>query len=262
MDNDPIRQRLLRLLRRNRTDLRNASLAVGRNPAYLHQFVSRGTPRILPEDVRERLAALLGVDDSELRHSFVPAHGRSPSHRGSAPPPKQSEIRIARPSDGGRAKRISLRGGKKTPGSGVAVPEGFVAVAEMDVRASAGPGAVHDGPEEASAVWLFPEAVVRHEIRARPDDLRVITVDGDSMEPLLASGDRILVDTSQRRPVPPGVFVIWDGMGLVAKRIEHVPNSEPAMVVLRSVNPEYASYERAAEEVSIVGRVVWAARRL
>ena len=37
--------------------------------------------------------------------------------------------------------------------------------------------------------------------------------------------------------------MIWDGMGLVAKRIEHVPHSESPMVVIRSVNPEYASYE-------------------
>jgi hypothetical protein len=32
----------------------------------------------------------------------------------------------------------------------------------------------------------------------------MITVDGDSMEPLLPSDDRILIDTSQRVPVPPG----------------------------------------------------------
>jgi phage repressor protein C with HTH and peptisase S24 domain len=90
----------------------------------------------------------------------------------------------------------------------------------------------------------------------------MITVDGDSMEPLLSSGDRILIDTSQRVPVPPGIFVIWDGMGLVAKRVEHIPNSEPPKVVINSVNPEYQAYERIAEEVNVVGRVVWAARRL
>ena len=45
---------------------------------------------------------------------------------------------------------------------------------------------------------------MRHEFRAPPNELRMITVDGDSMEPLLPSGDRILIDTSQRVPVPPG----------------------------------------------------------
>lgn len=58
-------------------------------------------------------------------------------------------------------------------------------------------------------------------------------------------------------PVPPGIFAIWDGMGLVAKRVEHEPNSDPAMVVIKSVNPEYQTYERMADEVHIVGRVVW-----
>ena len=90
----------------------------------------------------------------------------------------------------------------------------------------------------------------------------MITIDGDSMEPLLSSGDRILIDTSQRVPVPPGIFVIWDGMGLVAKRVEHEPNSDPPKVHIRSVNPDYASYERLAEEVNIAGRVIWTARRL
>lgn len=85
---------------------------------------------------------------------------------------------------------------------------------------------------------------MRHELRAQPEQLRIITIDGNSMEPLLTSGDRILVDTSQRVPVPP---VIWDGMGLVAKRAEHVPNSDPPRIVIKSQNPEYSTYERDAE---------------
>ena len=90
----------------------------------------------------------------------------------------------------------------------------------------------------------------------------MITVDGDSMAPVLSSGDRILIDVSRKVPVPPGIFVIWDGMGLVAKRIEHVPHSDPPRVVLKSLNPEYDSYERLAEEIRIVGRAVWVSRRL
>ena len=90
----------------------------------------------------------------------------------------------------------------------------------------------------------------------------MIPVDGDSMEPVLASGDRILIDVSRTVPVPPGIFVIWDGMGLVAKRIEHVPLSEPPRVVLRSLNPAYDSHECLAEEIRVVGRAVWVSRRL
>ena len=103
--------------------------------------------------------------------------------------------------------------------------EGFSKIPEIDVRASAGPGALLEGFEETKDVWYFPDAVIRHEFRTRSGDLRIITIDGDSMEPVLSSGDRIMVDTSQRIPVPPGIFVIWDGMGIVAKRIEHILSS-------------------------------------
>jgi phage repressor protein C with HTH and peptisase S24 domain len=33
-------------------------------------------------------------------------------------------------------------------------------------------------------------------------------------------------------------------------------------VVLKSLNPEYDSYEQPAEEVRVVGRAVWVSRRL
>ena len=39
---DPVRRRLLQLLAANGSNLRTASLAIGRNAAYLHQFISRG----------------------------------------------------------------------------------------------------------------------------------------------------------------------------------------------------------------------------
>lgn len=83
-----------------------------------------------------------------------------------------------------------------------------------------------------------------------------MTIDGDSMEPLLSIDDRILIDSSQSVPVPPGIFVIWDGMGIVANRVEHVPNSEPPQVVIKSITPEHQTYERDAEEVNIIGRVI------
>jgi hypothetical protein len=54
----------------------------------------------------------------------------------------------------------------------------------------------------------------------------------------------------------------WDGMGVVAKGVEHLPHSEPPKVIIKSLNPEYQNYERDAEEVNIVGRVIWAAKRL
>jgi hypothetical protein len=51
-------------------------------------------------------------------------------------------------------------------------------------------------------------------------------------------------------------------MGIVAKRVQHVPHSEPPKVISKSLNPEYQTYERDAEEVNIVGCVICAWKRL
>ena len=57
--------------------------------------------------------------------------------------------------------------------------------------------------------------------------LRVMTIQGDSMIPRLQDGNVVLVDMTQRSPNPPRFFVLYDGMGLVAKRLEFIPMSEP-----------------------------------
>jgi repressor LexA len=48
------------------TSLAALSRMIGRNPAYLQQFVKRGTPRRLDEAARRHLAAFFGVDESML----------------------------------------------------------------------------------------------------------------------------------------------------------------------------------------------------
>ena len=50
-----------------------------------------------------------------------------------------------------------------------------------------------------------------------------------------STGDRVLIDTRQSVPVPPGIFVVWDGIEVVATRVEHVPHSHPPTVVIKSV---------------------------
>lgn len=42
------------------------SAAIRRNPAYLQQFVARGTPRVLAEADRGTLAAMLGISEQSL----------------------------------------------------------------------------------------------------------------------------------------------------------------------------------------------------
>ena len=229
---DPVRKRLLRLLEAKGSNLLTASVAMGRNDAYLQQFVYRGTPKVLAEDDREILAEHLGCRPELLKH--------------------------------GRSFRLSTNATRPSPpDDAYAAPIGYSAVPEADLREEPYAEEAWNGElRETGDAWTFADSFIRHRLRADPGDLWMVEVDGDSMEPLLSSGDHIMIDVSRTVPAPPGIFVIWDGIALVAKRIEHVAHSDPARVVLQSLNPEYDGHECAAEEVRVVGRAVWMSRLL
>ena len=78
----------------------------------------------------------------------------------------------------------------------------------------------------------------------------------------MSEGDRLMVDTAVRVPVTGEMFVLWDGNGLVVKRIEIVREAGPSRLKLLSANPEYASYTCLAGEVHIAGKVLWTLKRV
>src|SRR6056297_2999388 len=101
----------------------------------------------------------------------------------------------------------------------------FVAIQYAAARPSMGGGAIVADEERTGRDFHFRRAWIRDRLRAAPSMMRVMDVQGDSMTPTLIDGDVVLVDMNQRSPVPPGIFVLHDGMGLVAKRLEYVPVS-------------------------------------
>jgi phage repressor protein C with HTH and peptisase S24 domain len=52
--------------------LSELSLKVGRNHAYFQQFIKRGVPNRLPEEVRGRVAEILGIDERILKEPSSP----------------------------------------------------------------------------------------------------------------------------------------------------------------------------------------------
>lgn len=69
----PARQFLMDRATDADANLKELSLKLGKNHAYLQQFINRGSPRVLPEDVRETLAAILGGDPSDYRDGGIPS---------------------------------------------------------------------------------------------------------------------------------------------------------------------------------------------
>lgn len=140
-------------------------------------------------------------------------------------------------------------------------------VKEIDGRASAGAGALVEY-DDTLASWGFPELWVNSELRARPDDLRIITIEGDSgvSDPPvwndLMPGDKVVIHTRDTTPSPPGYFLVHDGFGLVAKRVSIQHGKSEPTILLTSNNKAYAPYELTADEARIVGRVVGRWQRL
>jgi hypothetical protein len=69
---DPVRQLIAKVIDDNNLDMKALSKQLGRNDAYLFQFLKQGVPRKLDEDDRRSLAVLLGVDEDLLRLSGKP----------------------------------------------------------------------------------------------------------------------------------------------------------------------------------------------
>ena len=66
----------------------------------------------------------------------------------------------------------------------------------------------------------------------------MISISGDSKVPLLEHDDTVMLDCSQTRPSTPGIFILDNDVGLVAKRIEIIPSTTPQMLrILSEIRP-------------------------
>lgn len=180
---DPQRARLVALAAERGVSLSALSGLLGRNAAYLQQFVRKGSPRKLEENDRRTLAEFFGVDEGEL-----------------GAPTRETVV---------------------AAGSGAAVKAAdWADIPRLPLGASAGPGTLALDPAPVdrlrfSGRWLRQQGL-------EPGMLSVIEVEGDSMEPTLRDGDEILVDRAPR-PLRSGLHVIRLDDVLLVKRLESGP---------------------------------------
>ncbi len=149
-----------------------------------------------------------------------------------------------------------LSGVHQVMGSRHAEWSDVVEISSISVEQSISGGALISTDSEAKP-YYFRNDWVRRKLNAHPEDLRALNVKGDCMAPTLKDGDMLLIDMTLKLPNPPGIFVVFDGMGLSVKRLEMI--SSDRLRVL-SDNPQYSPYESNLSSVNIVGKVVWLAR--
>jgi Peptidase S24-like len=211
VNKDP-RETLDRLIADNGDDYAGLSKLVGRNSAYIQQFIKRGSPKRLPEIERGILARYFGVDEKILG--------------GIAASAAKTALRL---------------------------------IPKLAVGASAGPGAINDAEALAGKIG-FDEKWLRKQ-GLEPSKLSLIRVDGDSMTPTLNNGDDIMVDNSAAEAsLRDGIHVIRLDDVLMVKRLAKGPAGRMSVLSDNPAYPDWPDVDGGA--VSIIGRVVWAGRRL
>jgi transcriptional regulator with XRE-family HTH domain len=115
--------------------------------------------------------------------------------------------------------------------------------------------------EQEDERYHFRSSWIKGQLGGKPSDMRLLHVRGDSMEDTLSHNDTILIDIAKKTPSPPGIFVLFDGVGLVAKRLEYIDGNTRRLRII-SDNPHYSTYERSSADTLIIGRIVWFAREI
>lgn len=134
-----------------------------------------------------------------------------------------------------------------------------VAVKSLEVRASMGGGfEVLDEPE--GPPFYFRRDWVEKVLEGKPGHLRVLTdLDGDSMSPTINDGDMgvILLPGAETKFESGAIYALWDGQGLLVKRLESTVGKRPKLRVISDNVGVYAPYEVAADDVRIIGKLIW-----
>jgi phage repressor protein C with HTH and peptisase S24 domain len=111
--------------------------------------------------------------------------------------------------------------------------------------------------------WRFPSRFMRDEIQAPESRVIIIETQGDSMAPTILSGDRVIVDTGHKLPTPDGIYAVRDRYGsIVVKRLQALRRGDPPIIRVISDNKAHDPEDVGADEITIIGRVLWGLKRL
>ncbi|MBV7256341.1 helix-turn-helix transcriptional regulator [Pacificimonas sp. WHA3] len=221
-----VRRRLDELIRNSGADYTSLSRMLGRNPAYIQQFIKRGVPRKLDESDRRKLALHFNVPESDL--------------------------------GGSRA----IAGRAVAAGKARAVDDYMLVPYFTGIGASAGSGALTGEQEAAESALAFQVRWMKAISSSDPELLSVIKVQGDSMLPTLGDGDPILVDRGDGAArLRDGIYVMRADDALIVKRIMRNPAARTIRITSdNAMYPDVGDCDPA--DVEIIGRVIWVGRQL
>ncbi len=154
------------------------------------------------------------------------------------------------------AEALGFQLGSEVASTEADAPNGSRLVPVYDVSASAGNGATVDAYEAISHSLAFPPDYLKKLTRAKPSDLAIISVKGDSMTPTLNDDDIVMLDASKKNLSYDGLFVLQFGDALHVKRVTR-STAQGMITILSDNRTSYPPQEWPADEVTVIGKVIW-----
>lgn len=222
---DLVRARIDQLIRESESDdYASVSELLGRNHAYIHQYVRRGTPRRLREEDRRLIARHFEIPPQTL---FVDTDNTG-------------EIN-GQPHHCPANERANY-----------ADPDGDLVVLPLCSGDSARP----DPAERPPRIGFSPDFLEQLTRKLECSGLVALSVPNDSMAPTMKGGDIMLVATGLRAPPGDGIYALRINGRVVPRRLSLLPDGEN--VILSSDNRLYGAHvTRALSALDILGRIVW-----
>jgi phage repressor protein C with HTH and peptisase S24 domain len=143
---------------------------------------------------------------------------------------------------------------------GEKAPEGFFLVPFHELSLK-GPGGERIVSKQVINYVSFDTNWVRNFLGVPPQDLALIAVKGDNMEPSLSDGDLVLVDLRGKGVEDNGIYVLQFKDTLLVRRLHRKLDGS---VLVKSDNTVYDTEffsEDDAEALKVVGRVIWTGRK-
>ena len=127
---------------------------------------------------------------------------------------------------------------------------------------SAGVGLLAEIEERPKSINFEP-SWLRSEIGVCPNNVFLMLVDGDSMQPTLKNGSMIMVNRDVDN-LSDGVYVMRHDNNLLVKRLQMLPGG---IIRVKSDNSMYDPWEITksqldGEELALIGRVVWTGQNM
>lgn len=134
----------------------------------------------------------------------------------------------------------------------------FIEVSALNVEAAAGDGAMVEHEREIYTLPFRRYTLRKIGVNAR--NARIVRVIGNSMAPVLRSGDVVGIDTANQKPIIDGdLYAIRDGNLIRVKQLVARPDGG---IIIKSFNnidypDEHLNRDEVEQRIHIIGRVFW-----